>query len=248
MLVKGLVVTALVASTPIAIVATQDPRPASAPATPTVPVRGDAGALRRLEDLQQQAVQKLAATQRELDAARTELARTRQQLDGALDALDKTYEPQRDRNCSPSRGRALMSHYQFLRDQGHPQRAAGTLTKVVDQVGEDQNQRNSVAWNLMTDKDTAGKFDDVALAIAQRMEQTGAEAHHHLDTIALAHFLSGKVDRAIELQQKAITNGGNGDDYRRRLRTYEAARDAIAKHQPAPVPSMPTLVAEDGGD
>ena len=40
----------------------------------------------------------------------------------------------------------------------------------------------------------------------------------------------------MALQQKAIKSGGNSDDYRRRLRTYQAAQIAIANaSKPAPV-------------
>jgi hypothetical protein len=243
MLVKGLVLTVLVASTPIALVSTQDPRP-----QPARPADAGASSQQRLEALQRQTAHDLERTQQELNAARADVERLRRQLDGALDALDRTFEPQRERSCSPSRSRILMSHWQWLRDQGHEQRATGALAKVVDQVGNDQGRRNSVAWDLMTDKESAGKFDEVALAIAQRMESTGASEHHHLDTIALANFLNGKVDRAVELQQQAIAAGGSGDDYRRRLRTYEVARDTIAKGQAAKPAAGPTLIAATNDD
>lgn len=232
MLVKGIVFTALVASTPIAFVATQDPQPA----TP-------AAGLQRLVEEQRRGAADLEAARQQLAAAQQELQQLKTQLDHALTALDRTFEPQRDRNCSPSRNRALMSHYQWLHDEGHAERAASALAKVVDQVGNDQHQRNSVAQDLMTDKETVGKCDDVALAIAQRMEQTGAREHHHLDTMALAHFLNGKIDRAIELEQQAIAAGGNGDEYRRRLRTYEAARDAVVKHESLAAAVGPRMVA-----
>ncbi len=235
MLVKGLVLTAVVASTPLAFVVTQDPNGAGKPTQ----------AAARADALQQQQARELDAARREVQGARDELQRLRAQLQRALDALDRTFEPQRERNCSPSRSRALMSHYQWLRDEGHRERAAGTLAKVVDQVGDDQHRRNSVAWSLMTDQETAGKFDDVALAISQRMEQNGAGDAHQLDTIALAHFLNGRFDRAVELQQQAIAAGGNGDEARRRLRTYEAARDALAKSQGAPVPGATLIAGND---
>lgn len=61
--------------------------------------------------------------------------------------------------------------------------------------------------------------------------------------MALAHFLNGKIDRAIELEQQAIAAGGNGDEYRRRLRTYEAAREALVKNQGASAAVGPRMVA-----
>lgn len=239
MLVKGLVLTAVVASTPLAFVATQDP-------SVLAPKQGISR--EQLETQQQKIADDLAETRRQLDAARAELARMQKQLERALDALDGTFAQQpRENHCAPSR-RSLMSHYQWLRDEGHAERAGATLGKVVEQVGKDQNQRNATAWNLMTDEQTVGRFDDVALAIAKRMEQTGAREHHHLDTMALAHFLNGEIDRAIELEQRAIAAGGSSDDYRRRLRTYEAARTAVARTQGAPVPTGPTLIAANEQD
>jgi len=217
MLVKALVFTALVTSTPIAILATQDQQSPQQPSPAEV--------RRQNADL--------AQLRQELDAARGDLQQVRAQLEQALDALDRCVEPRRDNNsCSQSRSRALMSHYQWLKEQGHATRAAGALTKIADQVGDDVNRLNGAAWELMTDKATAGKFDELALALAERMATHSEQLNHrYLDTMALAHFLNGGIDRAIELQQQAIERGGNDDDYRRRLRTYEAARAAVVSHQ-----------------
>lgn len=236
MFVKGIVVAVLLASTPIAYVTTQESR-SEAP-------KPEAAALQRLQQEQRQAVEELARARQELAGARAELQQLKKQLGSALDTLDKSFAPQRDRNCSPSRNRALMSHYQWLRDEGHVERAAGTLARVVDEVGNDQHQRNNAAQELMTNKETVGKCDDVALAIADKMEQTGAREPHFLDTMALANFLNGRIEKAIELQQKAIAAGSNGDDSRRKLRTYQAARDAVAKSQGVVGAVGPKLLAD----
>ena len=228
MLLKGLVVTALVASAPIAVVVRQDPAPAAPAAAPNVratPSPQDAAAPRQ----DALTVQKARA---ELQHAQRELQQLRRQLEVALDQLDRQFEPQRDRDCSPSRGRALMSHYQWLRDQGHEQRAGGVLAKVVEQVGDDKNRLRHTAQELMTERETAGRFDDVALALVQRMEANGGlQQHHQLETAALAYFLNGKVGEAVTRQQQAIARGDRGDDARLRLRTYEAALAAVAKAQ-----------------
>lgn len=228
MLLKGLVLTTLVASTPIALVATQDPKPQPKPtvngaATSTAPSGTEARAQRAQQDLD--------GMRRELDAARNELQTMRRQLESALDALDRSVEPpQHDRNCSPTRSRALMSHYQWLRQEGHTQRAANVVAKVVEQVGDDAHRLNATAWHLMTDEETAGKFDELALALAARMETKADELDpRYLDTIAMARFLAGQVDRAVELETQAISKGGNGEEFRRRLRTYQAAQAAVAK-------------------
>ena len=243
MLLKGLVITALVASTPIAFVATQDPKPAPTRSEAAAAARAAATAVQEQEQKAAQARQDLEGMRRELDAAPGEMQTMRQQLDQALDALDRTFEAQRDRNCSPSRSRALMSHYQWLRDQGHAQRAATVVAKVVEQVGDEPHRLNSAAWHLMTDEETAGKFDEVALALAARMETRGEDLDpRHLDTIAMARFLAGQVDRAVELQSQAIARGGNGDEFRRRLRTYQAAKAAVAKASVQPQPATSPVV------
>ena len=232
MFLKGLVITTLVASTPLALFVPQDPQPAPKKVDTTAPTTNDAAPA---EARAKRSVNELDALRRELDAARSELQTVRHQLEGALDALDLTFEPQRDRNCSPSRSRALMSHYQWLRDQGHTERATTTVAKIVERLGDDANQLNSTAWHLMTDEESAGKFDQLALALAERMEQRADQLDaRQLDTVAMARFLAGHVDRAVELQAQAIERGGNGDEFRRRLRTYRAAQVAIAKASTAP--------------
>ena len=239
MLVKGLVLTALVASTPLALVVTQDPTGTQREPAPTLKAPGQDAEAKRAAVL-------LDQTQAELQAARQDLQRLRQQLDAALDRLDGQFEPQRDRNCSPSRNRQLMSHYQWLRDQGHGQRAATTLAQVVEQTGEDVNRLNAEAWQLMTEETNAGKFDDVALALVQRMTQnTENLGHHQLDTAALAFFLNGKVDQAIALERQAIERGGKSDEYRRKLRTYEAAHEALVKAGEAAKLPPATMVASN---
>ena len=249
MLVKGIVLTALVASTPLAFVATQDPHPAPAGSETTAAgeLAKAKAEVQRLESLTRKNAADLAGARRELEAARTDLDQLRRQLEQALDALDGHYEPQRDRNCSPSRSRALLTHYQWLRGNGHPQRAAKTLTKVVEQTGDDMNQLNRAAWELMTGKETAGKFDEVALAYVARMQASGNTLDgRQLDTAALAHFLNGQIDQAVTLQQQAIEHGGRDEDFRRRLRTYEAAQAALVKAAAEARLPATTLVA--GGD
>lgn len=221
MIVKGIVFTALVTSTPFAWLAVQGPDAKVAPA-PSVTTRA--------AELEAQRAADLSHARAELAAARGELQQLRGQLERALDALDRSVEPQqREHNCSPSRSRALLSHYQWLRDQQHPARAAATLTKVVAQFGDEPRRIEAAARDLMTSKEMAGKCDDVALALAQRLQQ-GADkpSNEALDTMALAYFLNGQFDRAVELQ-KASHGSNESDSSRRRLRTYEAARDAVGK-------------------
>jgi hypothetical protein len=252
MLVKGLVCTVLFASAPITWIATQEPRP-SAPVPAPAAVDAEAAEV-RLQATQRQVQRDLDAAQQEVAKARAEVARLQQQLARALDALDAAQEPARERNCAPSRSRQLMTHYRWLRDEGHAQRADATLAKVVEQVGDDRGRLHRTAHALLTEAETGGKFDDVALALAEKLEQSGSKEPHHLDTMACAQFLNGHIERAIELQRRAIAVGGRDEEFRLRLRTYEAARSAVSKQvragtaEPVPAAAAATLVASRDDD
>ncbi len=212
MLVKVALLAVLAASTPLFFAAApQDP--ADEPEAPASPSACCAEAQARADALQRQ-------------------------LDECLDMLEQDDCTPRH-NCSPSRGqrRTLMTQYQWLRRNGHDQRAERALTRLVESVGDDAHQLNNAAWHLMTDDATQGQFDEVALALMEHLQARGDDLPHHvLDTAALAKFLGGKVDEAIELQRRAVAHNEHDGDYRRRLRTYEAARTvklAQAADQPA---------------
>ena len=76
------------------------------------------------------------------------------------------------------------------------------------------------------------------------MEKRKSRMHYnHLDTAALAYFLNGKIEQAVSLQKQAISKGGRNDDFRRRLRTYEAAQLTVAKAQQGMALPAATMVA-----
>ncbi|MCA8963983.1 MAG: hypothetical protein H6838_20070 [Planctomycetes bacterium] len=234
MLIKSFVLGAALVSTPLCFLDVQGPGRAGS--SPAAAGRQDphAGSLQRTE-------QQLQAARNELEAARRDLADLRRQIDELLDIADQGLiaEPRRrgNQSCSPTRNRALLSHYQWLERNHHDQRAEKALAAVVEQAGNDAGRMAQMARELMTQKETAGQFDRVALALAQQIEK-GNSRHRDarlLDTMALANFLNGGVEHAIELQQLAIANGGNNDDFRTRLRTYEAARTALVAAKDAPV-------------
>ncbi|MFK7739122.1 MAG: hypothetical protein AB8H80_02275 [Planctomycetota bacterium] len=255
MIVKGIALTALVASTPLALFASQqqDPKSRTRVERPAVVDAARTNLLRAQTDLQR--------AQNELDGARRDLKQLKLRLESALDRLDDHVDGKERRShendCAPSRSRMLMSHFQWLRKQGHGQRAQTAVAKIVKRVGDDAGRLNSVAWDLMTDKSTAGQYDEIALALTKRMEEVSASSknrrhksrnHAHLDTAALAQFLNGNVERAIRLQEDAIKQGGRSDDYRRRLRTYQAARIAVAEASKGLKAPTATMVASSANE
>lgn len=246
MLIKATLLGVFAASTPLYLFATQNPadqgpgrdakptavsasmgvEPAAAPDELDLLRQRHAAEISRLEGHYAEEVEQLRALHAET-LARAETADARaagltRQLDECMGFLLAPVP--RHNSCRPDR-RPISKHYQWMRENGHDKRAEEALAIYVKQVGDKNSNLNSAAWNLMTDKETAGQYDDLALGLANRMEQKGRLDHRQTDTVALAKFLNGYIDEAIELQKKAVQQC-NDDDYRRRLRTYEVAKKA----------------------
>lgn len=221
MVLKSLVLGTLLVSTPVCVFAPQDP--------PTAPQKQPAvnEALRESDVLQQ--------LQHELAAARKDLKDAQRQVDELLDLAEKgivATDSRHDQSCQPSRHRALLSHFQWLQKNHHDERAERALAVLVERVGNRPQRLCEMARDLMSDKETAGQFDSVALALVQRAEQERPELERleprWLRTMALAHFLNHEVERAVALQEAAIERSPNEDEYRVQLRTYQAAQQAVA--------------------
>ena len=79
--------------------------------------------------------------------------------------------------------------------------AAQALNKAAD----NPTLLNEIAWVLLTDELYAGKFNEVALAAAERCHTVShGKSWMYLDTLALAKFETGAVDEAIAVQKQAI--------------------------------------------
>jgi hypothetical protein len=101
--------------------------------------------------------------------------------------------------------------------------------QLLDEYLKDTDMRVSInndCWYLMTELGTMGRFDVFAAGLAERMlEQREGMDYFEFDTAALAMFLAGRGDEAIELQQEAIKKGGNGNpEYTERLARYQQAK------------------------
>jgi hypothetical protein len=226
MLFKSLMFGAVLCSTPLCLLNVQEPAAAARPAA----AAQDPEARAELARAQDQ----LELVRCELAEAQRDLGDMRRQIGELLDAMDARFlalrSSDRSYSCNPTRRRELMSHYQWLDRNRHEQRAATALAQIVAEAGGDVERLDQQARELMTGKDSAGRFDRIALAFAERMEQLGGQRlrPNQLDTMALARFLDGQVEQAVALQQQAVARGGNDDEYRRKLRTYQVAQQAIA--------------------
>lgn len=180
--------------------------------------------LQRLREALRKAKRGADTALRQLNSERDRAAKLKSQLAECMDFLVANTTRQRQ-SCRPSR--RLLTHYQWMHRNGHDKHANKILEHIVRRNGGDNaDQLNHLARRLMTSKDYAGKFDELALALTTRMQKSGRKLRcEMLDTIALASFLNGNVDDAIRFQQQAVNQSRHNDDYVRRLRTYEAAKD-----------------------
>lgn len=106
--------------------------------------------------------------------------------------------------------------------------------RLLDDYLKDTEARVSInndCWYFLTELPTMGRFDVFAAGLAERMlEQREAMDYFEFDTAALAMFLAGRVDDAIELQQQAIEKGGKGNpEYGERLQRYQQAKAAAPR-------------------
>lgn len=106
-----------------------------------------------------------------------------------------------------------------------------TLPLVRDLVRtefhDNEGVLNFFAWNMLTNE----SMPESSLPVAMEAAQRAAELTDHnepmiLDTLAYAHFKSGDAAKALEIQTKAISLLGEGDDaseYQERLAQYRQA-------------------------
>ena len=88
---------------------------------------------------------------------------------------------------------------------------------------------NNDAWYTIIRPDTMGRFDTLALAQCEQMQRVEGAAldFGSQDTVALAMFVNGRIDEAIELQSAAAKAAGNSPVYLGRLQRYRATRELL---------------------
>jgi hypothetical protein len=84
---------------------------------------------------------------------------------------------------------------------------------------------NNDAWYLLVQPQTMGRFDSMALAQCEQMLRDGKNIDDgSMDTMALAQFVNGKVQKAIDMQIAAVKQSGNNPNYAARLKRYESTK------------------------
>jgi len=126
----------------------------------------------------------------------------------------------------PDNARHLLTKFRIMAASSKDHRGIEELGRLVIKKGaDDPTLLNEFAWGLLTEEDTEGKFNELALAAAQQCsEASGGENWMYLDTLALAKFETGARKDAVALQEKAIELCDNGMaliELRQSLKRYQ---------------------------
>ena len=92
---------------------------------------------------------------------------------------------------------------------------------------------NSLAWILATSQNPAIRDGSNAMVFAEKAVAATIANPQHLDTLAAAYAEAGQFEKAVSTQQEAIAllqTEAEKNDYRSRLKLYEAKKPYRGKH------------------
>lgn len=125
-------------------------------------------------------------------------------IEGGLEDLDVVVK-----KVTPAQKAQLLTFkFQLLMQSDKPEAAAETLTEVANSEAADGEMLNAVAWNIYEAAKDDEEFSKELIAAALLAAQKASDAQPGngpiLDTLAHLTYLSGDLDKAIELQTKAL--------------------------------------------
>jgi cellulose synthase operon protein C len=113
--------------------------------------------------------------------------------------------------------------------QGTPRdeaKALETYEQLIAVNPQHQVAYNNYAWLCVTAEDQKLRNPQKALPYALKaVELSGGKEAYQLDTLARVYFMLGNVDKAIDLQKKAIDLAQDRESYKKALQEYQAAKD-----------------------
>ncbi|MCP3915553.1 MAG: hypothetical protein GY711_08365 [bacterium] len=99
----------------------------------------------------------------------------------------------------------LRTAFVKINAEGHTAAATHVVKEIASLLEDEALALNDFAWQLLTEDETAGKYDAVALEISKRSnELSDWKNWFFLDTYAHGLFSQGDVDGAIKTQEKAV--------------------------------------------
>lgn len=166
--------------------------------------REDYIASREAEKAMQQKMMTMQPTMREISTMVS-----KGEYDQALDKTDELLEQSKD---EPQIQNMLAMTKLAIAMQGKPERATKILEEILEIAGDDAEAINNITWNVYENLADAENVDAdqlaIATAAAEKMVELAPKDGACIDTLAHLVYLQGDLDRAIELQTKAVENGG----------------------------------------
>ena len=127
--------------------------------------------------------------------------------------------------AEPNEPQHLVGKFHILAVCKRDDKAAIAIGEyLIEKAAGDAQLLNSLAWNLMTERQTEGRFSELALKAARRCDQASEGRNwSYVDTLALALFETGDVDEAIKIEEKAIKLAHEQDVYEMAIEELELA-------------------------
>jgi len=108
--------------------------------------------------------------------------------------------------AEPDEPQHLLGKFQILAVCKRDDKAANATGEyLIEKAADNALLLNNLSWNLMTERETEGRFSKLALKAAQRCDKVSEGTNWmFVDTLALALFETGDVAEAIKIEEKAI--------------------------------------------
>lgn len=130
-------------------------------------------------------------------------------VEGGLAELDEISKDASD----VEKGQISMLRVSLLLSKGLHEDVVKTLTEMTESKAPDSSMLNQLSWQIyevaVEDKDFPKDVIAAATAAAEKAVESDPENGMILDTLAHLVHLQGNLDRAIQLQTKAVENAGD---------------------------------------
>ncbi len=155
-----------------------------------------------------QQAKKLYAIQEKLHLAIEE-----QRVDDALQAIDEMIKLE-----PAAAAKANLTKFLLLLRMDEYEKAYAMNDELFKQYNNDSEALNEISWTIMDDEDLAKRDFQMSMKFAVRANEVAqGEDPAILDTLARAHFDTGKIKKAIEFQKKAVEKAGDDKKLKQEL-------------------------------
>jgi thiol-disulfide isomerase/thioredoxin len=125
--------------------------------------------------------------------------------DEEIEKREEEKRRQREMRANRYKLAEMQTKFQTLIQAGKLEDAGALGEKIHGILSGNAMLLNNFAWELMTEEPYKGKFDKLALKMAEEANELAEGGSWYvLDTLALGRFLHGDCESAVELEKKAI--------------------------------------------